>query len=1046
MATDSGVLRFLAYARGDRPRTADWRTMQQAFIREEITLDCLHHLTAEDLDDLVPLSCRAAYDAAYHQWIGADPDLMASLPVGADQIWASCRFDASAPAPAPAPESEPEPEPSTFARDFLARKAQEWDASGGRRRPDDLDDQSVASAAAASVASAATSAAATVATRIDADAADASRAPAVADPRDVRDAVLHGEKAPQEDGRWLYTHRGQCYLTDALSQRCLATWEASPAPPAELPPPDDDAPEEPRGPSALLRQTTRPVAPASRAPSAREARKESQRAKKEARLREKEAAELAEAAAAESARLEKEARRRDKERLRREAEQTRRNDERLAKEAARDEKAARTVAVEVSERQAREARAAKEAEKQRRAAASAVAAEEEAARAAAVARSQREAREARAAREAERARAATAARREAEKARREAFAQQTVVEEDEEEDEDAAARREAVERSRREAAEERERRAAVERSRREAAEERERQRRVEAAAAQRQAALLSRDRDGMAREDAASLEREIAMDCARETGLAKAMMARAAERDRRKHVAAAGARVLGTPWFAWLWWLACLWIATPLALVVVVVWLWPVFSLWLGTVNDGLFHVFHDAVKEARRAAVEGCVRPEDRLPPATSDRRRSEVARILARDGAYAAKEKKAAPRNARVVAEAALDRAIAACRWDTWVEKGLMVSRRKGRRVEVDFIDDPDRLRALLVEAVSTIESTKGELASAVTACKRAMASSSTFEPFARDVLGVAAGADAAAVRRAARKLALLTHPDKLRSESRGVRHRAATAFQLLTLCRDALAEDSCRSCRESNLAAAHKQWARSHDFDDGGLGADDLAQVSASLEGLRAEIDDTAVASTLRARLREFSHMPCRGCGGEHPKKRVDLAAYGLYRVDNHRDVMRDGTRDTPCSRFKPGQGFAAAVLPGQGWPGVAILLIDPTDEFVYDVTKWAYCRFKLHHEREIDLLSHFSFSYGEPVKMSVSNELWRRRRRDMPDDLQVRWQRPAPTRAGLGAAILRGDFAGDWAVPTEPPRRQGPMFPKQHKKKNLKRKNKKRSGRL
>ena len=60
MATDSGVLAFLAYARGDRPRTADWRTLQQAFIREEITLDCLHHLTAEDLDDLVHLSCRAA--------------------------------------------------------------------------------------------------------------------------------------------------------------------------------------------------------------------------------------------------------------------------------------------------------------------------------------------------------------------------------------------------------------------------------------------------------------------------------------------------------------------------------------------------------------------------------------------------------------------------------------------------------------------------------------------------------------------------------------------------------------------------------------------------------------------------------------------------------------------------------------------------------------------------------------------------------------------------------------------------------------------------
>ena len=113
MATDSGVLRFLAYARGDRPRTADWRTMQQAFIREEITLDCLHHLTAEDLDDLVPLSCRAAYDAAYHNWLGKDPDLMASLPAGADQIW-TCGFDAAA-APAPPPprsRAQAEPEPS----------------------------------------------------------------------------------------------------------------------------------------------------------------------------------------------------------------------------------------------------------------------------------------------------------------------------------------------------------------------------------------------------------------------------------------------------------------------------------------------------------------------------------------------------------------------------------------------------------------------------------------------------------------------------------------------------------------------------------------------------------------------------------------------------------------------------------------------------------------------------------------------------------------------------------------------------------------------
>ena len=70
MASRSSAVRgFLAYAEATvAARRPAWRTMQQAFIREEITLDCLHHLTAEDLDDLVPLSCRAAYDAAYHNW------------------------------------------------------------------------------------------------------------------------------------------------------------------------------------------------------------------------------------------------------------------------------------------------------------------------------------------------------------------------------------------------------------------------------------------------------------------------------------------------------------------------------------------------------------------------------------------------------------------------------------------------------------------------------------------------------------------------------------------------------------------------------------------------------------------------------------------------------------------------------------------------------------------------------------------------------------------------------------------------------------------
>ena len=50
----------------------------------KITLDCLHHLTAEDIDDLVPLSCRAAYDAAYHNWLGSTPTdgIRRSRPLG----------------------------------------------------------------------------------------------------------------------------------------------------------------------------------------------------------------------------------------------------------------------------------------------------------------------------------------------------------------------------------------------------------------------------------------------------------------------------------------------------------------------------------------------------------------------------------------------------------------------------------------------------------------------------------------------------------------------------------------------------------------------------------------------------------------------------------------------------------------------------------------------------------------------------------------------------------------------------------------------------
>ena len=133
--------------------------------------------TAEDLDDLVPLSCRAAYDAAYHNWLGADPDLMAVPPGqrGPSSALVPLRIRGGAGAAHLPRSPSRSPSRARFERATLSRRRPARIASGGRRRPDD--DQSVASAAAASVASAATSAAATAATRIDAQfAADAHRA------------------------------------------------------------------------------------------------------------------------------------------------------------------------------------------------------------------------------------------------------------------------------------------------------------------------------------------------------------------------------------------------------------------------------------------------------------------------------------------------------------------------------------------------------------------------------------------------------------------------------------------------------------------------------------------------------------------------------------------------------------------------------------------------------------------------------------------------------------------------------------------------------
>jgi hypothetical protein len=276
--------------------------------------------------------------------------------------------------------------------------------------------------------------------------------------------------------------------------------------------------------------------------------------------------------------------------------------------------------------------------------------------------------------------------------------------------------------------------------------------------------------------------------------------------------------------------------------------------------------------------------------------------------------------------------------------------------------------------------------------------------FDAFARDVLGVHAKADGAEVRRAARRLALSCHPDKLRAAGRGLRLRAATTYRLVTLCRDALAEDDEGSQlsqlrREASpLAAAQEQWAKSHGFEDGTA----LVQMRKALELAHEAFDDRPAPEMFRTRLRCFSRMPCV-CGREHPKVRVNLAAYGLWRVDNHRDVVRSKPRR---GRFRPGQGFAAP-KPNNGW-GYAMLLIDAFDEHVYDVTEWAVCRFKLRYSE----LENIQFTSGEPRRMRESQEIWRRRR------------------AATGWAAEEA-----WAedAPPAPPPRPRPPAPKQRQKK-------------
>mgnify|MGYP004370232587 FL=1 len=189
----------------------------------------------------------------------------------------------------------------------------------------------------------------------------------------------------------------------------------------------------------------------------------------------------------------------------------------------------------------------------------------------------------------------------------------------------------------------------------------------------------------------------------------------------------------------------------------------------------------------------------------------------------------------------------------------------------------------------------------------------------------------------------------------------------------------------------------------------------QLRKALELAHEAFDDQPAPEMFRTRLRCFSRMPCV-CGREHPKVRVNLAAYGLWRVDNHRDVVRSAPRR---GRFRPGQGFAAPKPNGRGYD---MLLIDTFDEYVYDVTEWAICRFKL---RRYDLET-ITLTSGEPRRMRESQEIWARRR------AATGWADDEDQALAEAFPVTRADEAPQQR-PRPPQQRPRPPAPKQRQKK-------------
>ena len=154
-----------------------------------------------------------------------------------------------------------------------------------------------------------------------------------------------------------------------------------------------------------------------------------------------------------------------------------------------------------------------------------------------------------------------------------------------------------------------------------------------------------------------------------------------------------------------------------------------------------------------------------------------------------------------------------------------------------------------------------------------------------------------------------------------------------------------------------------------------------------------------------------MPCV-CGRTHPKVRVNLAAYGLWRVDNHRDVVR--SRSSAAGASGEGQGFAA---PNGGW-GYDMLLIDAFDEHVYDVTEWAVCRFKLRRY-ELENIQFTAASRGGCGSRRRSG------RGGAPPPRCVGGRRTARAEENWAEEVTR--------APPPPRRDPGPPAPKQRQKK-------------